>query len=109
MCAAVEQRAQQVRESVKDPAELEDRVGVDLTASTTAARAKSMWVIKQEKIARARCGRAAAGRAGRGVTQPPGRRGLAGVDSGSCRSRGAPLLSAAFVCKPVPSPEPVAV
>lgn len=50
----MEERAATMAASVRDPSELEDRIGVDLYAFTTAARAKSMWVIKQEKIDKAR-------------------------------------------------------
>lgn len=54
VCSAVQRRAQELCDSTPHPSQLQDRIGVDLYASTTAARARSMGAIKQEKIDRAR-------------------------------------------------------
>lgn len=52
--SAAEAAATAAKASLKDESELTDRVGVDLYATTTAARARSMISIKQGKIEKAR-------------------------------------------------------
>eukprot|EP00887_Chlorella_sp_A99_P007672 scaffold20.g7672.t1 len=64
-CAAAEAAAAAARASIADESELTDRIGVDLYAATTAARAKSMWTIRCEKAAKARAYHRAVAEAGK--------------------------------------------
>lgn len=54
VCKEVSRQAKLYKESVRDEAELNDTIGVNLYAQTSAERARSMVAIKEEKVERAR-------------------------------------------------------
>lgn len=54
VCKEVSRQAKLYKESVRDEAELNDTIGVNLYAQTSAERARSMVAIKEEKMERAR-------------------------------------------------------